>query len=141
MTPVLFNLMEQEWFLNIVATTATAIGLGLATLITYGFSRLNAWIATKTKNENLARTIGLAEKLISSSVAAVQQTFVEQLKKDGKFDKEAQELAMRKAIMLVVSQLTPEAKAILEESFGDLQVWLATQIEALVYNMLPHSGL
>lgn len=140
MTTVLFNLMEQEWFLNIVATVATAVGLGLATLITYGFSRLNAWIATKTKNENLARTIDLAEKLVSSSVAAVQQTFVEQLKKDGKFDKEAQELAMRKALMLVISQLTPEAKTILEESFGDLQVWLATQIEALVYSTLPHSG-
>lgn len=133
------NLFEQAWFISALQIILAAFATGLAGVITMLFVRLQNWIAVKTKNETLKKATLLAQDLILASVKAIQQTFVSQLKKDGKFDKDAQLEAMKKALALVLAQITPEARQILTEAYGDLEVWLTTQIEASVYAFIPHS--
>ena len=136
---VLANLLEQEWFVNALGAVVVAFATGLAGIISLLFLRLQNWLATKTKNETLQKATLLAQDLVLSAVQAVQQTFVEQLKKDGKFDKDAQLEAMDKALKLVLAQIKPDAMAILTEAYGDLSKWLTMQIEATVYGILPHN--
>jgi hypothetical protein len=135
---VLANLLEQEWFVNALGVVVVAFATGLAGIISLLFLRLQNWLATKTKNETLQKATLLAQDLVLSAVQAVQQTFVEQLKKDGKFDKDAQLEALEKALKLVLAQIKPDAMAILTEAYGDLSKWLTMQIEATVYGILPH---
>ena len=135
---VLANLLEQEWFVNALGIVVVAFATGLAGIISLLFLRLQNWLATKTKNETLQKATLLAQDLVLSAVQAVQQTFVEQLKKDGKFDKDAQLEALEKALKLVLAQIKPDAMAILTEAYGDLSKWLTMQIEATVYGILPH---
>jgi len=136
---VLANLLEQEWFVNALGIVVVAFATGLAGIISLLFLRLQNWLATKTKNETLQKATLLAQDLVLSAVQAVQQTFVEQLKKDGKFDKDAQLEALEKALKLVLAQIKPDAMAILTEAYGDLSKWLTMQIEATVYGILPHN--
>lgn len=132
---MLLSIMEQEWFQIILG----ALSLGVAGLITWAFTMFQAWLNSKIKNEKLKSVLDVALDVIQKSVLAIQQTFVEQLKKDGKFDKEAQKEALRKSINLALANLSDEAKKILEENFGNLEDWLIMQIEAIVSQLPGHS--
>lgn len=132
---MLLSIMEQEWFQIILG----ALSLGVAGLITWAFTMFQAWLNSKIKNEKLRAVLDAALDVIQKSVLAIQQTFVEQLKKDGKFDKEAQKEALKKSVNLALANLSDEAKKILEENFGNLEEWLTMQIEALVLKLPGHS--
>jgi hypothetical protein len=133
---MLLSIMEQEWFQIILG----ALALGVAGLITWAFTIFQAWLNTKIKNEKLRAVLDAVLDIIQKSVLAIQQTFVEQLKKDGKFDKEKQQEALKKAVDLALSNISAEAKKILEENFGNLEDWLTMQIEALVLRLPGHSN-
>ena len=77
----LFNLLEQEWFVNLIAAVAIALGAGLSMLIGLLFKRLADNIEAKTKDKKYANVVNTVNQLIQSAVLTVQQTFVEQLKK------------------------------------------------------------
>jgi hypothetical protein len=133
---MLLSIMEQEWFQIILG----ALALGVAGLITWAFTIFQAWLNTKIKNEKLRAVLDAVLDIVQKSVLAIQQTFVEQLKKDGKFDKEKQQEALKKAVDLALSNISAEAKKILEENFGNLEDWLTMQIEALVLRLPGHSN-
>lgn len=125
---ILFNLLEQEWFTNLLTAVALAVGAGLSTLIGLFFNNL----AKKFKNEKALKVISLVEDLIKDVVLTVQQTFVESLKAEGKFDEKAQKEALRKAFDLVLANLTKEAKEVLDEVYGDFEQWILIQIESAI---------
>lgn len=133
---MLLSIMEQEWFQIILG----ALALGVAGLITWAFTIFQAWLNTKIKNEKLRAVLDAVLDIVQKSVLAIQQTFVEQLKKDGKFDKEKQQEALKKAVDLALSNISAEAKKVLEENFGNLEDWLTMQIEALVLRLPGHSN-
>lgn len=135
---ILFNLLEQEWFVNALAAVAIAIGAGLSTLIGLLFKKLADKVEANTKDEKYARVLNTVNQLIQDSVLAVQQTFVSQLKKDGMFDPANQKLAFDKALEAILANLTVEAEAILTEIYGDFKKWIEIQIEMIVATMLPH---
>ena len=101
---MLLSIMEQEWFQIILG----ALSLGVAGLITWAFTMFQAWLNSKIKNEKLRAVLDAALDVIQKSVLAIQQTFVEQLKKDGKFDKEAQKEALKKSVNLALANLSDE---------------------------------
>lgn len=108
----------------------------LATVITglasWGVSALVSWLKTKVKNENLQRALSTAEGIISATVKEVAQTFVDTLKKEGKFDEKAQELAFKKAYGEVVAQLTDEQTAALKSVTSDVELYIRNLIESKV---------
>ena len=93
----------------------------------------------KTSNETAQKYISMASETIMACVLATNQTYVESLKAQGKFDKAAQEVAFNKTLEAVLLLMNDEVKEYITEVFGDLNAYLTTQIEAAVNGtkMLP----
>ena len=79
--------------------------------------------------------VGLMGKVADMAfdiVEAGNQTIVDNLKKNGKFDKEAQMKVKADAINTLRATLSETAKDLLSDVVGDLDVWLDTLIESSV---------
>lgn len=74
----------------------------------------------------------MLEKTVTNAVLATTQTYVEALKKENAFDKEAQEKAFNITYEAVMKVLTDEAKRYLEAAVGDLELYTKNLIEATV---------
>lgn len=89
-------------------------------------------LKAKTKNEKINKYIDLLSNTISTCVIATNQTYVEALKKNNAFTKEAQQEAFELTYSAVLSVLNEEAKFYLTEIYGDLYSYIGTRIEAEV---------
>lgn len=69
---------------------------------------------------------------IADCVLATTQTYVEALKKEGKFDLEAQKIAFTRTYENVMAILADEAKEYLQTAIGDLSAYVENMIEAEV---------
>ena len=87
-----------------------------------------------TENAFVWNIIDLVEGIVTNVVAYVQQTYVDNLKRDGKFDVEEQKIAFEKAYNGVVELVSEEQKALIESVFGNFGDWLSVLIEAAVRN-------
>ena len=107
----------------------------LAVLTTYIVKYIqvkNAEITAKSENELVDKYVNMLSYTISSCVVATNQTYVEALKKQGKFDAEAQKTAFNMTLNAVMEILSEDAKKYLSEAFGDLNSYITSQIEASV---------
>lgn len=106
--------------------------LALATTITYYVGKLIKAGQDKSENEKVDKYLGMLNTSITNAVLATTQTYVEALKGQNAFDKEAQQKAFNMTYDAVMSVLTDEAKKYLAEAVGDLQLYVTNQIEATV---------
>ena len=67
-----------------------------------------------------------------NAVKCVLQTYVDSLKKEGKFDEASQFLALSKAKEKAMEQMSNDTKAFVEKNYGNLDSWLTTSIEATI---------
>lgn len=107
----------------------------LGILTTYIVKLVNAKIneISSTKDNELEQKyLNMLNETITKCVIATTQTYVEALKKEGKFDKAAQEIAFNKTYTAVLAILSDEAKKYLTEAVGDLNLYITQQIEAEV---------
>lgn len=72
---------------------------------------------------------------ITTCVTATNQTYVESLKKQGKFDMEAQKIAFQNTYDNVLSILSQDAKDYIQSAVGDLNLYLTEKIEQTVSNI------
>lgn len=86
----------------------------------------------KKDDELYHKYLDMLDTTICDTVIATTQTYVEALKKEGKFDAEAQKIAFTKTYETVMTLLTAEAKTYLETVIGDLQTYVTNKIEAQV---------
>lgn len=91
----------------------------------------------KSKNDTERKYLDMLDKTICDTVIATTQTYVEALKKEGRFDAEAQKIAFTKTYEAVMKLLTAEAKTYLETAVGDLQTYVTNKIEAEVKRSKP----
>lgn len=91
-----------------------------------------AEIEAKTKNEIAKKYVAMLAETINTCVVATNQTYVDALKKKGAFDAAAQTEAFNKTKNAILNILTDEAKKYLTEAYGDLNVYIEEQIEAIV---------
>lgn len=89
-------------------------------------------ITEKTENDKYDTYINLLSETITKCVMATNQTYVEALKKDNAFTKEAQLKAFEMTVEAVLDVLNDDAKNYLSAAVGDLGSFIATQIEAEV---------
>jgi len=104
-------------------------------LVTYLVKYLKAkadQTTTKINNELVRTYLQEATDAVLQAVTYTAQTYVDTLKKQGKFDKEAQEKAFNTAKDIALKLLTDEAKQMIEDLYGDLMLWLETKIEQTV---------
>ena len=97
------------------------------------------FIKTKTEelnannsNEVLSKYIEMLSNTICECVIATNQTYVDSLKAQGKFDAEAQKKAFEMTYNSVINILTEDAKVYLTSIYGDLNTYITNMIEAEV---------
>lgn len=85
--------------------------------------------------------ISMLNDTIVNAVTTTNQTYVDSLKAQGKFDAEAQAVAFEKTYQSVVAVLGEEAQRYLSEAIGDLNEYIRTSIERQVsVNKLANNG-
>ena len=107
------------------------LGVGTAYLC-YLIKVKIAEIKEKTKNEKEKKYLDMLDKTICEAVIATNQTYVEALKKAGKFDGAAQAEAFKKTYETVMKLLTDDAKEFLSTLTADLEADIQNKIEAQV---------
>ena len=73
-------------------------------------------------------------EIVESCVTATNQTYVEALKKEGKFDEAAQKEAFEKTKQAILEILSDECKGILNDHMGNLDKLIEVAIEQAVKN-------
>ena len=107
--------------------------LGVLTMYLVQYIKMKSKeIADKTDSDLADKYIQMLTDTITTCVIATNQTYVEALKKQGKFDKEAQKAAFELTYNAVMAVLTDEAKHYLAAIYGDLTAYITTRIEAEV---------
>ena len=107
--------------------------LGVLTMYLVQFIRKKSQeIIDKTDSELADKYIRMLTDTITTCVIATNQTYVESLKKQGKFDAEAQKEAFKLTYNAVMAVLTDEAKHYLAAIYGDLTAYITTRFEAEV---------
>ena len=121
---------------NILTQLFTVV---LFPLIGVATTALIVFITVKTQelkkkydNELFHKYVDMLEQTIISCVIATNQTYVEALKKEGKFDAEAQQIAFDKTFSAVITILSDDAYNYLSEAIGDLEEYITNRIEAEV---------
>ena len=89
-------------------------------------------LADTTSDEKQKKYIEMLNNTITDCVIATTQTYVDTLKKQGKFDKEAQEQAFLMTFNAVSGLLTEESKKYLNEAIEDLDLYIKQKIESEV---------
>ena len=72
------------------------------------------------------------ENIVNKAVITTNQTFVNELKKQGKFDKEAMEVAYNKTFNSIVASLSQSFFEYIDEEAVDIDVLLKNMIETSV---------
>ena len=86
----------------------------------------------KMDNEVANKYMDMLTNTITECVLATNQTYVEALKQQNKFDLEAQKIAFDKTSEAVMAILTEDAQKYLESAVGDLELFIKQKIEAEV---------
>lgn len=118
---------------NIIETCVISpILVALATVIVAYINSLSARLKEKVNSEQISKCIDVADDIVRMAVTSVNQTYVDALKKDGVFDKEAQKEALEKSKQLISEMLTDEFKKTICENYVNFDSWLTTKIEQVV---------
>lgn len=118
----------MDWKDLLIYIIQTLCGL----VITVGIPFLFTLLRKKIKDEKLARLLTRVENIVKQTVILINQTYVDALKEEGLFDKEAQKAAFEMCKEKVLAMLNDEAIVAIAETFGDYEEWIRTLIEAYV---------
>ena len=122
----------NQILLNILAAVTTCI---ILPLISFLGIKLSQWLSTKIKDEKAQALFTKAIGIVTNAVQVTFQTYVESLKNSGSFGKEEQAIAFDKAKAIITTELTEELKTFITQNYGDLQKWIANQVEATIYKL------
>ena len=86
----------------------------------------------RTDNDLAKKYLDMLNDTIFNAVLATTQTYVEALKKEGKFDLDAQQAAFKMTYDNVMAVMTDEQKKYLTAAVGDIETYVSTKIEAQV---------
>ena len=105
----------------------------LGVLSKYAVSYLNEKkqaIQKELEETEFQNTMLKAIDIIESAIETTSQTYVDALKKQGTFNKEAQEEALKRTVEDAMLLLPSEAKALIEVTFNDLDKWVRNYVES-----------
>ena len=89
-------------------------------------------IANVTQNENISKIIENAFSNVMDAVLYINQIYVDALKSNGKFDKDAQKNAFNRAYTEALNIISDESKRVIEQTYGSFDKWLKLKIETSV---------
>ena len=88
--------------------------------------------SSQLENETLRKYVEDANDVIASIVLAVSQTYVDTMKKAGKFTPEAQETAKQMAVDKAKELISEASKNAIITLYNDFDAYIENAIEALV---------
>lgn len=119
----------NEIIISIISVVVTSVVLPLITL---GGTKLIQLINQKIKDEKTRNILTGLTTIVERAVRSVTQTYVDSLKKSGKFDQETQQVALTLAKEEVLKELNQETKSFIETNYGSINDFVITQIEATI---------
>ena len=125
----------MEWMSLLYQIIEVCVIPLLGILTAYVIKYINAKseeIQIQIDNDLADKYINMLAETITACVIATNQTYVESLKKQGKFDAEAQKEAFNQTYNAIMAVLTNEAKLYLTNIYGDLAAYITARIEAEV---------
>ena len=107
--------------------------LGLITAYVVNYIKAKtAELNTVNGSEILAKYLTMLSDTVCDCVIATNQTYVNALKAQGKFDAEAQKVAFEMTYQAIIAVLSDDAKTYLTNMYGDLTIFITNMIEAEV---------
>jgi hypothetical protein len=113
----------------------SVLGTLLTGLATWGTAVLVQWLNSKIKNKQLAQFAETILTVVNAAVKATYQSYVEGLKGTNAWTKEAQAQALKMALETVKQELTTGAIKYIEEQHGDVDKYIITLIESVLYDL------
>lgn len=122
--------MTISEILGLVITIAAPILVALIGFVVYFLCKK---LSAQTDNEFVNGVLSEISKRVRDAVRYVNQTYVDALKKEGKFDLEAQKKAFQTAYNTIIETLSADALAYIESISGETNKLLEVLIENEVW--------
>lgn len=127
---------KQQFLLELLSQIVTVcviplLGVLTAYLVAF-IKKKSAALQEETKSELTKKYLEILTETICSCVSATNQTYVDELKKNGEFSAASAEEAFNKTKEAVLAILSDEAKQFLTSAFGDLNELINSKIEEQV---------
>jgi hypothetical protein len=134
MEPAYLRLLSEIFEVCIVPLLGILTAYAVAYLKAKKEEILAKIVTNKTQEEKelMSKYLDMVEKTVTNCVMTTNQTYVDSLKQEGKFDADAQKIAFDKTLDAVLAILSEDAKLYLTQIFGDLNVYLTNLIESQV---------
>lgn len=117
---------------TLVDMIAEPVLLAIGGLLVYFVKKGIEYLQNKLDNECASKYLEMAKETIVMCVTATNQSYVDSLKNNGAFDKDAWVTAFEKSKNNVLKLLSDAQKEVITEIYGDIDAWINTQIEATV---------
>lgn len=124
-----------EIFNLILPYLLSAIGVLISGLATWLTTIVVKWFNSKIANKEIAELLETITIVVSESVKATYQTYVESIKHTNAWTKEAQEKALQEALATAKKSLTTDALNLIKERHGDIDEYLKTLIHSVLYDL------
>lgn len=128
----------MEQFLNelLIAVVTVAIPIVVKYLTSYLNALKKKHLAEVEQDDKIAFDNSIIEAidLVQKVVDKVSQTYVDSLKAQGKFDKEAQVESFNKAFEDAKSLISTETQGLISSVYTDFDKWVEVQIESYIRN-------
>lgn len=122
----------KDVLMNILYTIVVGCGTAVTSFLCVFIKNKIGEITSKIENQKVSEYINAATNVVSDAVLTVSQTYVDALKKEGKFSQKAQIEAKEKAVEIATKLITEDGKNAIEKVYGDFAEWLSTTIESNV---------
>jgi len=119
-----WNEIGTQLIIGIIGVVISALGIFVTYLI-------NKWV----KNDELKQIMTSLYQLVESAVLDIQQTYVDEMKKNNMFDYEAQKIAVEKSLKVIKANMPIKVESWLKSNYIDIDNYLRTLIEAQVKSL------
>ena len=124
----------QDIILSIIQIIAIPLSIILVTFIVNLIKIKIKELQKSTEDLQLWQYLSLLDDAVNTAVAYINQTYVNELKRQNLFDEESQKKALTQAYSKVVNTLSYEASDYLHTHIGEFSEYVVSKIEASVYN-------
>ena len=132
--------MKEFVFTLLQAVLSVAIPVATAYLVAF-LKKKSAQAQEQIENDTAKHYLDEITNAVATAVSATSQTYVDALKKDNAFTKEAQLEALNKAKATALAILSPAAAQFIAEVYGDLGSFLTAKIEEAVRVQKTSQGI
>ena len=110
------------------------LGLLTTILVVVVIPKIVQLINSRIDNEKLQEVVNDVSASATTVIKYLQQTSVNQLKADGKWNTESQKKVLDEAVALVMERLANKTMKILEQNGVDIVLLITTYVEAAIYD-------